>query len=51
MENYSPFIGENELITRFDFSNVPQNYFSSLNEPENNNIKKESKIKNIYKLI
>ena len=46
MENYSPFIGENEIITRFDFSTVPQNYFSSLNEPENNNNKKESKIKN-----
>ena len=49
MEDYTPFIGENELITRFDFSNVPQNYFSSLNEPKDNNInnnnKKESKIK------
>ena len=46
MENYSPFVGENELITRFDFSQVPQNYFSSLNEPENNNPKIESKVKN-----
>ena len=44
MDDYTPFIGENELITRFDFSSVPQNYFSSLNEPKDNtNNKKESK--------
>ena len=46
MENYAPFIGENELITRFDFSGVPQNNFSSLSEPKDNNNKKESKSKN-----
>ena len=45
MDDYTPFIGENELITRFDFSSVPQNYFSSLNEPKDNNNKKESKVK------
>ena len=46
MENYAPFIGENNLITRFDFSKVPQNYFYSINEPKNNNNnKKESKVK------
>ena len=32
MDNYKPFIGENELIKRFDFSSVPQNSFMSLNE-------------------
>ena len=46
MENYTPFIGENQLITRFDFSGVPQNYFSSLKEVPDNNPKKESKVKN-----
>lgn len=45
MENYQPFIGENELITRFDFSDVPKNSFSSLNDPKDNNVKKESKVK------
>ena len=46
MENYTPFIGENQLITRFDFSGVPQNYFSSLKEVTDNSPKKESKVKN-----
>ena len=45
IENYTPFIGENELITRFDFSKVPQNYFSSLSDPKDNKNKKESKSK------
>jgi hypothetical protein len=42
MENYRPFIGENDIITRFDFSDVPKNNFSSLNEPIDNSKKKES---------
>ena len=48
MENYRPFIGENMLITRFDFSSVPQNNFSSLSEPKDESHKeekKESKVK------
>jgi len=44
MEDYRPFIGENMLITRFDFSNVPQNNFISLNEPKEEE-KNESKVK------
>ena len=44
MEDYRPFIGENMLITRFDFSNVSQNNFTSLNEPKEEE-KKESKTK------
>ena len=47
MEDYHPFIGENTLITRFDFSDVPQNIFASLNEPTDSNYeKKELKTKN-----
>ena len=48
MEDYSPFIGENILITRFDFGNVPQNNFTSLSEPKDDSQKeekKESKVK------
>ena len=48
MEDYSPFIGENILITRFDFGNVPQNNFTSLSEPKDDSHKeekKESKVK------
>ena len=48
MEDYRPFIGENMLITRFDFSNIPQNNFTSLNEQKDESHKeekKESKIK------
>lgn len=53
MENYKPFIGENDLITRFDFSSVPKNSFMSLNvkkeeqknnDKNNNNTKKEKSI-------
>lgn len=32
MDNYRPFVGENILIKRFDFSNVPQDVFMGLNE-------------------
>ena len=42
LENYNPFIGENVLITRFDFSDVPQNQFSGLSQVEE---KKENKSK------
>ena len=48
LEDYRPFIGENMLITRFDFSGVPQNNFTSLNDPKNDTHKeekKESKVK------
>ena len=44
MENYQPFIGDNDIITRFDFSDVPKTSFSSLNEPKDNNTKNEPKI-------
>ena len=46
LENYNPFKGENILITRFDFSDVPKNQFSGLNKAEedkNNKSKKENK--------
>ena len=43
MEDYRPFIGENMLITRFDFSGVPQNNFISLNEPIDDRHKEEKK--------
>jgi len=46
LENYNPFIGENVLITRFDFSDVPQNQFSGLNkvvENKDNKSKKNNK--------
>ena len=43
LENYNPFIGENILITRFDFSDVPQNQFSGLNKVEDNKSKKNNK--------
>ena len=43
LENYDPFIGENILITRFDFSDVPKNQFSSLNKIEENKNKKNKK--------
>lgn len=46
MENYTPFIGENQLITRFDFSDVPNNCFSSLKDATDSNPKKETKPKN-----
>ena len=44
MENYKPFIGENELIKRFDFSSVPQNSFMSLNEGGEKKEDKKDKI-------
>ena len=56
LENYTPFIGENVLITRFDFSNVPENQFAGLSQTKeetkkskkpltkNEKIKKENKI-------
>ena len=56
LENYTPFIGENVLITRFDFSDVPENQFAGLNQTKeetkkskkpltkNEKIKKENKI-------
>ena len=46
LENYNPFIGENVLITRFDFSDIPQNQFSGLNkvvENKDNKSKKNNK--------
>ena len=43
LENYNPFIGENVLITRFDFSDVPQNQFSGLNKVEENEANKSKK--------
>ena len=43
LENYNPFIGENILITRFDFSDVPQNQFSGLNKIEEEKSKKNKK--------
>ena len=56
LENYTPFIGENVLITRFDFSDVPENQFAGLSQTKeetkkskkpltkNEKIKKENKI-------
>ena len=56
LENYTPFIGENVLITRFDFSDVPENQFAGLSQTKEENkkskkpltknekIKKENKI-------
>ena len=56
LDNYTPFIGENVLITRFDFSDVSENQFAELNKTEENNkkskkpltknekVKKENKI-------
>ena len=44
MENYQSFIGDNDIITRFDFSDVPKTSFSSLNEPKDNNTKNGPKI-------
>lgn len=56
MENYKPFIGENDLITRFDFSSVPKNSFMSLNEKKeekinNDNNKKEKSITKKEKVV
>ena len=59
LENYTPFIGENVLITRFDFSDVPENQFAGLSQTKeetkkskkpltkNEKIKKENKILNV----
>ena len=56
LENYTPFIGENVLITRFDFSDIPENQFAGLSQTKeetkkskkpltkNEKIKKENKI-------
>ena len=56
LDNYTPFIGENVLITRFDFSDVPENQFAGLSQTKeetkkskkpltkNEKIKKENKI-------
>jgi hypothetical protein len=43
LENYNPFIGENVLITRFDFSDIPENQFTGLNKAEENNLNKSKK--------
>ena len=56
LDNYTPFIGENVLITRFDFSDVPENQFSGLNKKEEDNKKskkaltKNDKVKNENKI-
>ena len=39
LENYTPFIGENVLITRFDFSDVPENQFAGLSQTKEENKK------------
>lgn len=44
LENYKPFVGENLLITRFDFSDVPQNQFSGLSQIEEIKDNKSKKI-------
>ena len=44
IEKFYPFIGENILITRFDFSDAPQNQFSVLNKVEDNKSKKKRKL-------
>ena len=43
LENYNSFIGENVLITRFDFSDIPENQFTGLNKAEENNLNKSKK--------
>ena len=49
LENYKPFIGENVLITRFDFSDVPENQFSGLNKVEENKSKNKKDNKPLTK--
>lgn len=49
IENYKPFIGENIIIERFDFSDIPKDNFVDLNLPKKVETKKEKiekKIKN-----
>lgn len=43
LENYNPFIGENILISRFDFSNIPENQFSGLSQVSENKDNKSKK--------
>ena len=49
LENYKPFIGDNVLITRFDFSDVPENQFSGLNNVEENKSKNKKDNKPLTK--
>lgn len=50
LDNYTPFIGENVLITRFDFSDVPENQFSGLNKKEEDNKKSKKALTKMTKL-
>ena len=50
LENYTPFIGENVLITRFDFSDVPENQFAGLSQTKEENKKSKKPLTKNEKL-